>query len=604
MVQPVAREGTWHSTADRFDAIATAYPRRVAICTAAEQLSYAAAASLAHGVAAQIVDAGVPPGARVAVLGDQQPSAFCALLGVLRSGAIAVPLTPTYPEARLRAILGECTPRAILTDARHEAQARALAGDDAIVVRTDDPGEALLRHWPATISTSIALILYTSGSTGRPKGVVQTHRNLLQRVERWNGNFTVPSNDRFALVSSMSVSHGMTVLLNALLRGATLCPFDVARDGVAALVDWLVNERISFMSLTVTLFRSLANNLDSSGRRLPDLRLLRLAGETVTASDVALYRRLFGDHAGLEVSYSATEAGPISAYSINPDDAFSDGIVPMGRPHDGLALTVADSHGVEVPDGEPGEILVRGLDLSPGYWNDPERTESRFSTVPSTGQREYRTGDLGRIKDGMLQYLGRLENRVKIRGFRVELGDVESALAECRDVLHAAVAVHPGPDGEDRIVGYIQPKPVARPTVDTLRADLAIRLPEHAIPAVFVILESFPFTESGKPDRRALLAPRPQRPVLSSAWTLPRTPLEGVIANIWREVLGLEQVGVDDSFLSLGGDSLKAQRVAAELSKAVGADLPLGELMGADTIAQIAEVVKCLCDPAQQECRR
>ncbi len=453
-------------------------------------------------------------------------------------------------------------------------------------------------------SRSTAIILYTSGSTGRPKGVIQTHGNLLQRVDRWKSNFAIPSDDRFALVGSMSVSHGMTVVLNALLRGATLCPFDVARDGVAAMADWLIDERISFISLTVTLFRSLADHLDGRNRRFPDLRLVRLAGEAVTANDVATHRRLFGSRTGLEVSYSATEVGPITSYLVAPNDTFPEGIVPIGVPYEGLTVAVVDGTGAELPAGETGEMVVRGSDLSTGYWNDPERTASRYNASSAAGQQEYRTRDLGRVRGGMLEYVGRLENRVKIRGFRVELGEIEAVLAQCVDVLHGAVVVHPGPDGEDRIVAYVQPKPGALPTVDTLRSDLAARLPDYAIPAVFVIQQHLPLTESGKPDRRALVAPGPHRPVLSSVWTSPRTPLEEVIADIWCKVLGLEEVGVDDSFLSLGGDSLKAQRVAVQLSKAVGLDLPLGELMGADTIAQVGEVVKRLCDTAQEECRR
>ncbi len=571
------------SIADRFAATAAADPPRLAISAQRDRVTYGDAGDLVYRVASQLIASGVTPGARVALLCDQRAAGFCALIGVLRSGAIAVPLVPTHPEARLRRILDDCTPSAILADAPSLMQAQALAGPGVAVLGIDGLPRTARTTWPDVLENAPALILYTSGSSGRPKGVVQTHGNLLQKIDACAAVFQTTRDDRFAMLSAPAVGRGMVVLLSALLNGAALCTFDVARQGLAAFVAWLINDRITILPAGPSLFRALAGSVETGSHRFPDLRLVRLGGESVTVNDAAEHQRLFGPHTRLMVSYSTTESGPTAYHCVSPKDTFPDGLVPIGRPLDGVTLAVVDPSGADIAEGEIGELVVRSHYLSPGYWNDPEQTASRFSAVTATGEREYRTGDLGRRRGGLFQYCGRLADRVKIRGFRVELGEVENALGRLADVQHAAVVVRPGSDG-DRLVAYVQARAGAHQTTDTLRTALAVQLPEHAIPAAFVFLDKLPLTESGKPDRQALHEPPSDRPELSTPFVLPRTSLETTIAAIWCDVLGLDRVGVNDPFRSLGGNSLKAGVWRHGCRSVVGVELALGDLIDAQPL--------------------
>ena len=301
-------------------------------------------------------------------------------------------------------------------------------------------------------------------------------------------------------------------------------PFDVRREGLSRLADWLIGERISVYVSSATLFRTLADSLDGS-RRFPALRIMRVGGERVTADDVAAHRRLFGPESRLLHAYSTTESGPVAMHVVERDQTFPDGIVPVGRPPDGVAVFLQDDSGNSPAAGAVGEIVVRSQYLSPGYWEDAERTAAAYAPVPGSPElRDYRTGDLGRLRDGLLEHLRRTASRVKIRGFRVELEEVEVVLGRCPDVLRAVAVTRLQADGTAVLVAYVERRSGCNPTSDTLRAALALTLPEYSIPSVFVILDNLPLTESGKPDR-ALLPELPgDRPVCRRRGPLRRAP--------------------------------------------------------------------------------
>jgi acyl carrier protein len=231
--------------------------------------------------------------------------------------------------------------------------------------------------------------------------------------------------------------------------------------------------------------------------------------------------------------------------------------------------------------------------LSPGYWGQPAQTAQAFTaSSDASGEREYRTGDLGRIRDGCIEHLGRIGDRVQIGGLRIELEEIESALYACPDVLRAAALAKPRGEDESQIVAYVQPLEGCRPTVDTLRASLATRLPEQMIPSQFVFLKEIHLSGSGKIDRQRLPEPAADRPTLSSDWAEPITPMERVVAEVIQDVLGIVRVGREDAFLSLGGDSLRAGQVASRLSKRFGKQISLGDLLGASTVAKIATLME------------
>ena len=580
------------SIADRFAAVARVVPDRIAVDTGDARWSYAETFAVANNVAEDLLDREIGQGDRVALLCDQGPAAFPALMGVLGAGAIAVPLVPDHPAVRLRQMAADAGLKALVVDPRHLELASAIVDDSCGVVPIDTARSTSTgtRRWPGGRTDLPALFMYTSGSTGTPKAVVLTHRQLLQKMALNARLFRTTPDDRFAMFGTYAVGQGMTVILSALLHGGAVCPFDVRTAGLTKLADWLAGHDISVYVSTLTLFRHLVRSVDRD-RRFEGVRLVRVGGERVAASDVRAHRRLFGHSSRFLVSYSSTETGPITARETGPDDEIAEGFVPVGEPVEGVSVVVADEHGHVLAEGESGEIVVRSEFLSPGYWNDSERTARKYRTVPGQPSvREYRTGDEGRFSKGVLHYLGRLESRVKIRGFRVELEEVELRLRECSGVVQAAVVTSVQPDGGLGLIAYVQPGEGTRLSADELRRTLALRLPDHAVPSAFVRLEVLPLTDSGKPDRARLPEPSRDRLIVDAVGVQPRTALETTIADVWREVLGI-QTGVLDAFLSVGGDSLKAAQVASRLSRVLGVDVAVGDLLDASTVEGIAALV-------------
>jgi acyl-coenzyme A synthetase/AMP-(fatty) acid ligase len=322
------------------------------------------------------------------------------------------------------------------------------------------------------------------------------------------------------------------------------------------------------------------------------VRLVRASGERVMPSDIARAHRFF-PAARVLVSYACTETGPISIHATARDETFQD-VVPVGRPLDGIAVRILDEQGRDVRPGDEGEIAVQSAYISPGYWQDPDRTAQVFAKVPERpDELLYHTGDLGRMTpDGRLEHLGRKDFRVKIRGFRVELEEIEAVINQHPDVVRAAVAAKPDVSGDLRLVAYVQLAPDSDVLVETLRGQIGFRLPEHMIPSTFVFVAEIPLTGSGKIARQLLPDPPAERPALGTQYVMPRTPLEATIAGVWREVLGLETVGVHDAFLTIGGDSLKASLVASRLLARLGIDLPLMTLFEASTIRELADALE------------
>jgi amino acid adenylation domain-containing protein len=578
--------------ADRFEMIARAQPGRQAVSADGQQASYGELAAHAARIASRLLRKGVQQGDRIALYFEHGPAALAAWLGVLKSGAIAVPLVPTHPVERLRLLVSDASAWIVLSEFRSLEKAAAVAAGFADVLDVDAVGDETQRACPRVGPADPATILYTSGTSGKPKGVIQTHGNILKKVDVCAAAFATTPSDRFSLLTWCAMAQGTIVTASALLSGATLCTFNVRQEGLSGLADWIVRERISIYVSVSSLFRSLARTLEPA-RRFPDVRVVRIGGERVTVEDVEACRRLFPQPARLLVSYAATEAGPISLHEIGDGETFPDGVVPAGKALDGVTVLVCDEHGGRLPDGDQGELVVRSAFLSPGYWGQPAETARAFTASNNaSGEREYRTGDLGRIRGGRIEHLGRIGHRVQIGGLRIELEEIESALYACPGVLRAAALAKPRGNDELQVVAYIQPLDGCRPTVDTMRASLGTRLPEQMIPSQFVFLKDIPLGGSGKIDRQRLPDPGAERPTLSSDWAEPVTPTERAVAEVVCDVLGIARVGREDAFLSLGGDSLRAGQVASRLGKRFGKQVSLGDLLSASTVAKIAALVE------------
>jgi amino acid adenylation domain-containing protein len=585
-------EAVEQSLPARFAAQVRRFGDRVAVRTRAEAITYADLDRLANGVAHAVLDARGPGTEPVALLFDKGIAQVAAFLGVLKAGKIATPLDPMTPPVRLRGMLERGMIQFVVVDAERLADARAAIGAHGIVLRAGrastgssdrDPALALAPDGPA-------LILHTSGSTGHPKGVLHTHHSALQQVRRLTNRYHLGVEDRLTWLAALSTSQGVSNLLLALLNGATLYPWDIRQDGLNHLAQWMLGERITFYRSSTSVFRYFVDHLTGTDN-LPSLRLLSLASDPAYAEDVERFRLRFAPTCLLANVLSSTETWTMAMHLMDGDSPLPDGPVPVGVAAEGVEILLLDGAGAPAPEGEPGEIAVRSDSLAVGYWRDPEHTWAAFKP-DATGRdvRIYRTGDLGRfLPDGSLVLLGRRDFQVKVRGYRVELEEVERALRGHAGIRAAAVVARADARNETALVGYVVAEEPPGPSVTALSLFLRDRLPSYMIPAVIVAVEALPVTAAGKVDRRALPDPGP---LLSSQAPIPpRTPIEARVAAIWADVLGGESVGVEDDFLILGGNSLLATMVIARIVEEFGLGLSMAALLQVPTVAEMAVLI-------------
>jgi amino acid adenylation domain-containing protein len=447
----------------------------------------------------------------------------------------------------------------------------------------------------------VAYLLYTSGSTGKPKGVAQNHRNVLHFIAAYTNNLRLGPEDRLSLLPSYSVDAGVMDIYGALLNGATLCPIDVRAAGLDGACRRLVRDGITVYHSTPTLYRHIAREL-SRGRQPERARLVVLGGEEVRGEDVAAFRRAFGPDCVLVNGFGPTESTVSLQYFVDPERDADRRSVPIGYPVERTAVTLLSRGGR--PGQVCGEIAIRSPHVALEYWRNAEGTRAVFLADPAGGrERIYKTGDMGRLlPDGTLEFRGRRDLQTKIQGFRVEIGEVEAALAQHPGIKEVAATVWEPAPGEKRLVAHFVAPPGSAPSQDELRRFLRRRLPVHMIPAAFVRIDAIPLTPSGKVDRLSLPAPELAQ-AGSGAGAAdaadPSDPVERNLAEIWKRVLGVERVGTRDDFFELGGHSIVALRMMAEVERDFGVNLPLATLFESPTIERLADVVRAEAVSAQ-----
>jgi amino acid adenylation domain-containing protein len=579
---------------DRFEAQVAPHAGRIAVASAVAELTYAALDVAANRLGHAILRHRPGRDEPVALFFEPGAGEIVAVLGALKAGRPYMPLPPSAPPAALARMLEDSTAGLLLTSATAlpRVRDRLPAGVAALSLEALEPD--LPATAPAVPRTpgGLAAIIYTSGSTGTPKGVMQTHRILLHRAREFTEDCAgLGPGDRVALLVSCSFSASLRLVFGALLNGATLCPFDVAGEGVGALAAWLSREQITVYYSVPSVFRRLAAALGGRAE-LPALRRARVGGEPLTAADVELYRQGFPPHCVLTSALSSSEAGTIARWLVDHTRSVEGPIVPAGHPGADKEVFLLDEAGAPVAPGEVGEIAVRSPYLSPGYWRRPDLTAAAFMADPQGGAaRVYRTGDLGRLRpDGCLEHLGRRDFSVKVRGQRVDLGEVERALVDL-GVGEAVVVGREDGAGDVRLVAYVTAGEDPAPDPGRLRHGLGARLPAHMIPSVFVGLDALPRSANGKVDRQALPRPDPVRPELQTPFVAPRTPVEEAVARIWATALGVERVGIHDHFLDLGGHSLLASQIVSQVMGRFAVDVPARELFESPTVAAMAVLV-------------
>ena len=607
----------------RFEQQVTERGEAIAIQSASQVISYRALNQRANLLARRLVANGQPKKSEpVVIFLEQGQDSITALLAVLKSGKFYIPVDPNFPQSRNAYIVQNSQAQLIITSAEHLSVVQTLADDDCKVFTIEQVKEPDSSSEASAIPSSknnlnldispdqIANVIYTSGSTGRPKGVVQNHRNLLHNCRNYTNPMQITASDRMVLLHSCSVMGAVNGIFNALLNGATIFPFDVKQAGLAALANLLVEEEITIYYSVVTLFRHFANFLATDdvykNCRFEHLRLIRLGGEAVSKRDLSLYQNQFSDRCRLYLGLGSTETGGIKLLVADKTTTIRGDKLPLGESLDDMTVRLLDASGQDACPGEIGEICVQSPYIALGYWQDPQRTNAAFLPDPEGGDRRiYRTGDLGQYcPDGTLLHCGRKDFQLKVRGYRVEIGEIESVLQQEESVKEVAVKSDRDAIGETRLVAYI----VSKKTFDdeslksiwlrALRHYAQSHLPQYMVPSVFIRLEALPLTPNGKVNRMALPAPEPTDLNGSVAFVAPRTQVEQQILQVWTQVLGIEKIGINDNFFELGGHSLIATQIVARLKSLHQMSLPVTALFKSPTVADLAAIIERSCSEA------
>lgn len=593
----MARTAT-QSVMERIREVASKKPDHPAIEETGAALSYGRLVELADAVASGVRAAGVSEGQLVGHCFERTADAIVALLGIMEAGAAYVPVDPRYPVDRIRFSLTDADVALVLSDPASRSVVddlglplRVLEGDG--LAGTDD-ARADARHVDGA-----AYVVYTSGSTGRPKGVAIGHDALDHYAVAMRDRLALREDDRYLHTASFAFSSSVRQWVVPLTAGATVVMAGRQHIGDAwALLAWMKDRRATVADLVPSYLRGCVQALreEDAGQRRAlldnDLRLMLTASEPLPASVVHAWRHELEHPARFVNMFGQTETCGIACTYEVPSDLGAEGIVPIGVPLEGIEIRVLDEDGAPVAVGEAGELIVAGPTLGLGYLGLDDVTAERFVSDASglvEGSRYYRSGDRVRPRaDGVLEFLGRADTQVKVRGHRVELEEVEARLAAHPDVKEAAVVPEETPDGQTGLVGIVVPSREGAVDAAGLRRFVAAALPDYMVPLSIKAAEALPRTPNGKLDRGALPHASATRLSLSRDYVEPRTEEERRVAAAWAELLGVPEVGAQDDFFELGGHSLLAMRVMARLRTETGVDLPVRVLFEYPTVAGLA----------------
>lgn len=594
------KEDIEQSIPSRFQQQVQRYPDRLAVKTTTHELSYAQLDKDSDRVGRALLATMGEPACAVALLLEQSVAAVAAVFGALKAGKPYVPLDPSNPAARIKYILADSQAGLVVTNDKYLALARALVGDKIPILNYDEldatagsgppdtctsPGTCTA---PDTCSSpdTLAYIMYTSGSTGHPKGVVDTHRNVLHEIMKYTNDFHICAEDRLTLIRAFTGVGASMDIFTALLNGAALYPLNIQESGLGQLADWIIRQELTIYHSVPTVFRHFVCTLNGS-EAFPTLRIVRLGGEVVDRRDLELYKMHFPDDCLLLNLLGTTETLTVRCCFSDKRTQVAGSVLPVGYAMEDVDVLLLDEDRAKVGAGAVGEIAVRGDYLSLGYWRKPELTQAAFIPDPDGGDmRVYLTGDLGRmLPDGCLVHLGRKDFQVKVRGYRVEVAEIELTLLELGAVKEAVVVAYEEASRDVVLTAYL----VCAERVSTLalRRFLRERLPDYMIPDRFCQLAALPRTPTGKLDRAALPKQEGPRNESGVPFEAPRTPTECMIADILRRPLAVARVGIHDNFLDLGGNSLMAVKIVYQIKKQMGVTIAPRQLF-TQTLAQLA----------------
>lgn len=585
-----------------FEAQVEKTPEAIALIYQGQQLTYQALNCRANQLAHCLQSQGIGPEDRVAISMERSLELIVAILGVLKAGATYVPLDPTYPHERRAYKLNDSRAKLILAQRHLMAD---LLPYTVPILNLDTDWETIATHPTSNPSVPIgsenlAYILYTSGSTGLPKGVMITHRGVVNHSAAIVAAFELETHDRVLQFSNIGFDILVEELFPTLVSGGALVlrPDDVI-SSTRRFFHFVQAQQITVLNLPTAFWHELVHGLSLLQDSIPiSVRLVVVGGEKASRAVYEQWLQQVGSHPRWLNTYGPTEATVTSTLY----DPLQSGLppapapIPIGKPITNAEIYILDENMQPVPTGETGELYIGGPGLARGYLNQPERTAQQFIPHPfnpKDGARLYRTGDLARyLPDGNIEFVGRADFQVKMRGFRIELSEIEAHLEQHPDIHQSVVLMQEDAGNNKFLAAYVVLQAQQALDSKALQAFLATRLPDYMVPSLFMQLEALPLTPNGKVDRRALPLPDQAVTIDDRAVEHPQDGVEAQLVKIWQEVLGVSPIGVTDDFFDLGGHSLKVARLADRLEQVYHYRLPLTTLFQAPTIAQLAQVLR------------
>jgi amino acid adenylation domain-containing protein/natural product biosynthesis luciferase-like monooxygenase protein len=557
-------------------------PNQQAVILENYELTYKELHTRANMLAHRLKTFGVGPNTIVGVLAERSVELVLALIGIIKAGGAYLPLDPDCPSDRLQFVLKDAQPKLVLAQGKFAG--RLPANTLVIALEDDFRGEAESNLKDQLQADSLAYVIYTSGSTGQPKGVMITHRAVTNFLRYVQETCRLAVNDRVIQKSPFTFDFSVQEFFWPLTTGATLV---VARPGMQGdsryLTKTIREKKITALTFVPSMLATFLDEEDT--KECSSLKRIVCCGEALSSE---LQNRLFSILPNIDLInfYGPTEAAvAVTSWKCSP--ASGRGTVPIGTPFSNTQIYLLDRTMQPVPVGLPGELHIGGTQVARGYLARPELTLERFVENPFGEGKLYKTGDLARYRDdGVLEFIGRTDFQIKLRGFRIELEEIEATLKSFSGVRDAVVIVRDD-HGNQRLVAYVIADGIQ---ARELRAYISTKLPDYMIPSAWIFLKEFPLTAHGKLDRGAL--PEPAARVVEQAFVPPRDQAEAEIAAIWANILHLPAVGVTEDFFELGGDSLLGVRLFTQIRKLLGTDLPLATLFQAPTVEQLATLVK------------